>query len=385
MSNRVSAINGWDIEAVSSPLFELDSTGKVTLSNHAFRALARRVKGEINVEGMAIASLFDIPGDYWLNLLSSGNFMEERRHSLRFLEGEGSCLLQQTLKGVSNRDGSPRFMVSWEILNENHQDITSALLEKRLADALFSDTDAFTVFYQPQFRFGSKTFVGLESLLRWDDEILGSVSPVDFIPAAERLGLIERLGEMVIDKVAEQIAEWTENDHVMPKVAINVSPSQLNSGRLIATLKEAFEVHDISPSSISIEVTEAVMMTDPTGSLNILSQIRAMGVKLSIDDFGTGYSSLSYLKDLPIDTVKIDRAFVTPLSSEEDAVDIVKAIITMAHSLGLSVIAEGVETSSQFDILTQLGCDVCQGFFMAKPMSSEHLIDFLKGSTYVAA
>lgn len=226
--------------------------------------------------------------------------------------------------------------------------------------------------YQPKIDGRSGQVTGVEALLRWQHPERGSISPVEFIPIAERFGLISRLGQWVIDDACRQIHEWMGMGLRM-RVAINLSVHQLRQADLAERVQEALIRHDVPPELITFEVTESAAMEDPQASLRIFERLSQIHVSLSIDDFGTGYSSLSYLRKLPARQLKIDRSFVQDLEREEDARSIVKAVIKLSHALGLEVVAEGVETQGQQDILKDLGCDQLQGFLYAKPMSADKL------------
>ena len=232
--------------------------------------------------------------------------------------------------------------------------------------------EGLSLHYQPKVDGKTGQVTGAEALLRWQHPVLGAISPVEFIPIAERFGLISKLGQWVINDVCRQIQAWMGKGLRM-RVAINLSVHQLRQADLAEQVQEALVRHQVPPELITFEVTESAAMEDPQASLRIFERLSQIHVSLSIDDFGTGYSSLSYLRKLPARQLKIDRSFVQDLEREEDARSIVKAVIKLSHALGLEVVAEGVETRAQQDILKELGCDQLQGFLYAKPMAADRL------------
>ncbi len=232
----------------------------------------------------------------------------------------------------------------------------------------------FQLIYQPKMDGRNGSLAGVEALLRWHSGSLGVVLPDIFIPLAERFGMIVAIGDWVIEAVCQQLASWTsEGFHTC--VAINLSGYQLRQPDLAARMRNLFEVYSIDPGQIMCEVTESVAMEDTVSTQRVLRQIHELGVALSIDDFGTGYSSLAYLRQLRVQQLKIDRSFIRDLDSSIDARAVVDAIIRLAHSLGLRVVAEGVETVEQYMALVELDCDELQGYYLAKPMTSSALLE----------
>jgi diguanylate cyclase/phosphodiesterase len=199
------------------------------------------------------------------------------------------------------------------------------------------------------------------------------VPPDQFLPVAERTGLIVPIGNWVIDEACRQMRAWRDAGHAEWTVAVNVSTAQLNHAGLVETLRGALARHGVEPRHLTVEVTESTAMRDAETSLAILNQVAALGVGISIDDFGTGYSSLLYLKQLPADELKIDRGFVTELAQGNDDEAIVAAIIALGKTLGLKIVAEGVETVEQQELLTRLGCNALQGFLLGSPVSAAEL------------
>jgi EAL domain-containing protein (putative c-di-GMP-specific phosphodiesterase class I) len=214
---------------------------------------------------------------------------------------------------------------------------------------------------------------GFESLLRWRDPELGVVGPAEFVALAEETGQILELGKWVLREATQQAARWQREGVTSVPVAVNVSSSQIDSGLLIETLHEILEESGLSPEKLDLEVTESALLRDEDLAIDLLYEVRRLGIGLSLDDFGTGYSSLSYLRRLPIDTVKIDRSFVEGIADNGFDHALLESIVSMASVLGLTVVAEGVETESQRDLLSEMGCDVIQGFWYSAPVPAEQV------------
>jgi diguanylate cyclase len=244
-------------------------------------------------------------------------------------------------------------------------------LQQDLRRAL--DRHEFILHYQPKLVSPNGPMVGVEALLRWNKPGEGLVPPDQFLPVAERTGLIVPIGNWVIDEACRQMRAWRDAGHDEWTVAVNVSTAQLNHAGLVDTLRDALARHGVEPRHLTVEVTESTAMRDAETSLAILNQVAALGVGISIDDFGTGYSSLLYLKQLPADELKIDRGFVTELAQGNDDEAIVAAIIALGKTLGLKIVAEGVETVEQQELLTRLGCNALQGFLLGSPVSAAEL------------
>lgn len=230
--------------------------------------------------------------------------------------------------------------------------------------------DQLSVVYQPLADLQTGRISGVEALVRWQHPELGSVSPVQFIPIAEESGLIKSIGEWVLRKACSDMQAWQGNGIHVPHVAVNVSPLQFEDADLIAQVQRALTDYQVDPALVYLEVTESALMDDVEKSEAMLKALKVLGVRLSLDDFGTGYSSLSYLKRFPFDKVKIDQSFVRDVGTSRTDVVIVKVIVAMAHGLGLTVIAEGVETESQCEIMRNNVCDEIQGYFFSRPVSA---------------
>jgi diguanylate cyclase len=230
----------------------------------------------------------------------------------------------------------------------------------------------FRLVYQPKIDAFSLQVTGAEALLRWEHPQRGMVSPAVFIPLAERHGLICSIGLWVIDEACRQAAEWRSQGLRM-RVAVNISGHQMRQDDLVQHIMNAVKRNHIRPERLTCEITESVAMEDTAHTREAFAHLRRAGLHVSIDDFGTGHSSLASLRNLPAAELKIDRAFVTDLATSEQARGIAKAIVQMAHTLGLRVVAEGVETEAQRDLLVGLGCDELQGYLFARPMSAAAL------------
>jgi diguanylate cyclase (GGDEF)-like protein/PAS domain S-box-containing protein len=231
--------------------------------------------------------------------------------------------------------------------------------------------------YQPKLSLTDQRITGVEALLRWNNPELGRVSPAEFIPLAEETGLIVPIGEWVLREACMQVQRWIRAGIPGITMAVNVSMLQLLRGELYSVLRQLLEDFRIPPWRIALELTETMVMANAEQSISTLTQLKSLGVNLAIDDFGTGYSSLAYLKRLPIDTLKIDKEFVGDITTDPDDEAITSTIITMAHSLGLDVVAEGVETAEQLDYLREQGCDEAQGNFISLPIDPDRLFKML--------
>ncbi|MDU4094306.1 MAG: EAL domain-containing protein, partial [Pantoea sp.] len=235
------------------------------------------------------------------------------------------------------------------------------------------DNNELRLFYQPKYTAPSGPIVGFEALLRWQHPRRGMMSPDTFLPLAEKSGLIISVGNWVINEACRQLHQWHEQGHKNWSVAVNLSALQFEQSSLVDTVVTALEKHQIPPHLLTLEVTETTAMLNPDESVRILTALTDLGVNASIDDFGTGYSSLLYLKRLPASELKIDRAFVNELSENSGDATIVSAIVALAQSLNLKVVAEGVETPEQQAFLTNLGCNSLQGYLLGKPIPPERI------------
>jgi diguanylate cyclase len=251
-------------------------------------------------------------------------------------------------------------------------------LESELHDALRSGQ--FELHYQPKVDTTSGRINSAEALIRWRHPQRGLVSPKEFIPVAEEGGLLDAIGEWVLFEACRQAKAWQQEGLRPMRVAVNLAPSQFRLANLVEQIRKALEAAQLDPQYLEVELTESAVMSDAEESIVILESISRMGVLVSVDDFGTGYSSMSYLRRFPIDKLKIDRCFVTEMTRRPEDASIVRAIISLAHSLHLKVIAEGVETPEQLALLTELGCDQYQGFFFSPALLPAQFADLVKNS-----
>ncbi|WP_159970676.1 GGDEF and EAL domain-containing protein [Pseudomonas sp. 8Z] len=229
----------------------------------------------------------------------------------------------------------------------------------------------FVLHYQPQFSGDGKRLTGVEALLRWNHPTRGLVPPDDFIPVLEELGLVVQVGEWVLEEACRQLKIWHEEKIRIPKVSVNLSARQFAEGDLESRIAAIIQRTGIPPACLEVELTESILMQDVTSAMQMLHDLKRLGLCIAVDDFGTGYSSLNYLKQFPIDVLKIDRSFVDGLPDGEQDAQIARAIIAMAHSLNMMVIAEGVETQAQLEFLREHGCDEVQGYLFGKPMQAQ--------------
>ncbi|WP_413356494.1 EAL domain-containing protein [Robertmurraya sp. 2P01SA] len=242
-------------------------------------------------------------------------------------------------------------------------------LESYLRKAL--QKDEFFLCYQPLIDLNTGKLYGSEALIRWNHPALGLVPPGDFIPLAEETGLIEEIGSWVLKTACKQNKQWQDLGLEGLTVSVNVSANQFQQTKFVKEVKRALADARLEPKYLTLELTESTMLRNIDHSIEVMKSLQELGVRVSIDDFGTGYSSLSYLKDLPINTLKIDRSFINNLSLETTDIAIVKAIITMGHGLAVKVVAEGVETEEQINLLKDLKCHYAQGFYLHRPLTTD--------------
>lgn len=256
-------------------------------------------------------------------------------------------------------------------------------LESALHRAL--DSQEFVLHFQPQIDLKQQSVVGVEALVRWMHPERGIVSPADFIPLLEETGMIIAVGEWILYTACLRAKSWQEAGLGDIRIAVNISPHQFLHSDIVTTVNDALKITGLSPHLLELEITEGSIMTDADDNIRHLQQLSDMGVKLSIDDFGTGYSSLAYLKRFPIDVLKIDQSFVRNMHNDKDDESIVNAIISLARSLEIKVIAEGVEEARQLEQLKLLECDEVQGYYFSRPLSEDNLIDFLEAKGKLVA
>jgi diguanylate cyclase (GGDEF)-like protein len=242
-------------------------------------------------------------------------------------------------------------------------------LESELHQAIAQQQ--FVLYYQPKVHTGTGAVTSAEALIRWNHPTRGLLSPDIFIPIAEECGLIDAIGEWVVGEACRQARAWHDGGLGPMRISINLSASQFRGGGLVAKVRRALEEASLESRYLEVELTESTVMSDPEESIAILQQLSAMGVLVSVDDFGTGYSSMSYLRRLPIDNLKIDRVFINEIATRPEDASIVRAIVSLAHSLRLKVIAEGVESAAQLDFLRAVGCDEYQGYHFCRPLPAQ--------------
>jgi diguanylate cyclase (GGDEF)-like protein/PAS domain S-box-containing protein len=244
-------------------------------------------------------------------------------------------------------------------------------LETDLRDAL--EREEFRNFYQPIVSLDSGRITGFEALLRWQHPTRGLLQPLDFIPVAEETGMIRELGWWNLQKACRQISTWNACRNGRPPltISVNLSVKQFLQPNLVTEVRELLREIGLPPDTLKLEITESTVMTDPSAAVEMLLQIKSLGVQLSIDDFGTGYSSLSYLHRFPLDTLKIDRSFTKAMGQGGDSMEILRTILPMANSLRLNVVAEGVETAEQLAILRKLRCEYAQGYYFSEPVTAD--------------
>jgi len=262
----------------------------------------------------------------------------------------------------------------------NEEISTKLLLENDLRKALLKNE--LEVYYQPQLDLQTNRIVAVEALLRWHHPDKGFMSPAEFIPIAEETGLIVPIGEWVLKEACKQTKMWRNQGHDL-SISVNLSNHQLISNNIVEVIKEITYQTKLCPHYLTLEITESMAITNLTDTLNKLKELQDFGVNISLDDFGTGYSSLSYLSTLPIDSVKIDKSFINDITNQTKK-EIVKSVSSIAHSRGLTVVAEGVEEEEQLTIVRSLGIGMIQGYYLSKPIPSEELQSKFLASSFVS-
>jgi EAL domain-containing protein (putative c-di-GMP-specific phosphodiesterase class I) len=256
------------------------------------------------------------------------------------------------------------------------QSIDRLRLEAELRRAV--ERNQFALHYQPKVDMASRQITGVEALLRWTHPELGQIAPAQFIPLAEETGLIVPIGRWVLREACAQNMAWQRRGLLPVSMAINLSPRQFADEHLLRDIDEALAASGMSPVLLQIEVTESMVMRNVARAVHVLDAIQSRGIRLAIDDFGTGYSSMSLMKQFPIDTIKIDRSFVRDLPHDSEDQAIAQAIISMGKALGMTIIAEGVETLEQEAFLRDHDCDEMQGYLFSKPLPAKELGHLLR-------
>ncbi|HTX05447.1 MAG TPA: bifunctional diguanylate cyclase/phosphodiesterase [Steroidobacteraceae bacterium] len=275
---------------------------------------------------------------------------------------------------AAKRSGGGRVLFFEPSMSDSMQERLA--LENELRRALAARE--FEIHYQPQLSLRSGRVVAVEALLRWRHPVKGLITPGSFIPLAEQTGLIIPLGEWVLHEVCRQAPAWLPVTESGVRIAINLSAMQFRHQNVLDTILSALDGTGVDAGMLELELTESTLMLDPDRSAAALKELRALGITIAIDDFGTGYSSLSYLRRLPIDKLKIDRSFVRDLTGNDTDESIIRAIVSLAHSVGLQVVAEGVETREQLERIRSLDCDQWQGYYCCQPQPLERLREILE-------
>jgi len=327
--------------------------------------IARRTEDAVEV-AQSILRVLEPPfvsGQHELYLTASigiGLYPDDGDDSHTLLMNAGSALYRAKEQGGNN--------YQFYTADMNAKALKRLALENNLRRAL--ERDEFVLHYQPQIDINSGQMVGAEALVRWQHPELGLVGPSEFIPFAEDTGLIVPLGEWVLRTACAQVKEWQQAGLLLMRISVNLSARQFQQPKLTEMIAQALAETGLEPEYLELELTESALMKNAENAIETLGQIKATGVRIAIDDFGTGYSSLSHLKRLPIDVLKIDSSFVCESTTAPDDAAIVMAIIGLAHSLKLKVIAEGVETEEQLAFLRLLRCDEIQGYLCSRPLTA---------------
>ena len=272
----------------------------------------------------------------------------------------------------SKRQGRNVYHFFTNTMNQNAT--RRLLLEEQLRGAL--ERDELSLCYQPLIDVAAGTMTGVEALLRWHNPVLGAVSPDEFIPIAEQSGLIVPIGRYVIEKALSCAARWQERYRWNLKISVNLSPRQFRDPTLLPYIEKTLAETGVSSDSLELEITEGVLISSHPDIELSLNALNELGVSIAMDDFGTGYSSLSYLRRYPFDTLKIDRSFVSDITIDPQDRELVNAVIAMAHSLGLTVVAEGVENEAELNYLNTRGCDLAQGYLFSRPLTELDLVNW---------
>lgn len=262
-----------------------------------------------------------------------------------------------------------------------HQAFERILMVSALRSAI--EHQEFILHFQPQIELSSNSIIGAEALIRWQNPEMGLIEPDRFIPVAEKTGLIHSIDLWVLNEVCRKIIRWRQQGYAIPRIAVNISAEHFSNDSLATDVERILERHQLEGSAIELEITEGVILNNPTRASHELNQLREKGIHLAIDDFGTGYSSLSYLKKLPLDRLKIDRSFIMDIPGDQIDQEISRAIIALAKSLKLEVIAEGMETEQQRNFLIREGCNLAQGFLFSKGVSENNFLQLLNNNLVI--
>jgi EAL domain-containing protein (putative c-di-GMP-specific phosphodiesterase class I) len=261
-------------------------------------------------------------------------------------------------------------------MNENL--VQRVTIKRELRYAL--EQEQFTLYYQPKYIIATGQLVGVEALMRWRHPQKGLIFPAEFIPIAAENSLILSIGEWGLREACRQVRSWQDQGMGLLPVSVNLSSKQFQDRGLLGLVIRTLEKNQIEPELLEIEITENIIMDNPDDAAQLLRDIREIGVRIAVDDFGTGYSSLAYIKKFPVNTLKIDQVFVTDIVHDAHDEAIVASILSMAASLNLKVVAEGVETKEQLELLRKMGCEEVQGYYLSKPLPAEKIAELLKKS-----
>lgn len=274
----------------------------------------------------------------------------------------------------SKQNGRNCYSFYFDDLNTDSKRVL--LLDAEMRKAI--DNKEFKLHFQPKVELSTNKIIGVEALVRWENDRLGYVSPAEFIAYAEETGLIIPLSEIIFEKAMKAYQSMAEHGYLDIPIAINVSSIHFQQQSFLDSITKLLDRNNISAKNFEIELTERTVMNSASETVSKLNRLKQLGFKLSIDDFGTGYSSLSYLVRFPLDILKIDRSFIQHISSLDDKQAIVDAIIQMSHRLKMKVVAEGVENNQQIQLLEEMGCDIIQGYYYSKPLPFDELLEFLE-------
>jgi EAL domain-containing protein (putative c-di-GMP-specific phosphodiesterase class I)/PAS domain-containing protein len=352
------------MDAAESPLLALDADGRVLLANRNACALVGRSEDELIGSDWVDAAVPERERAAVRAALAGGARAE---HTV-----DGDRLVKWQLAPLSEGDGVVGTWATGSVREAPPADS----LEARLRRALGSDQ--LLLHYQPIFGLRSGALVALEALLRWEDPVHGTISPGDFIPVAEQTGLIDALGDWVLEAVCAQQMSWAAQG-LRPHISFNVSPTQLRRDDFLARVRDRLGASGAEAARLTVELTESSTLEDPALAEALVRDLHGLGLRIALDDFGSGYSSLSRLRELPVSTLKIDRAFLREVPERPEAAAVVTAILRLARALGRTAVAEGVETEAQLAFLTREGCPLAQGFLLGAPAPPEALEALMRG------
>jgi predicted signal transduction protein with EAL and GGDEF domain len=297
------------------------------------------------------------------------------KHAATLLNNTSIALYHAQEMGENNYQIFTKKMASNAHLTKKREDYLHDALQK----------NELSISYQPIFNTKMVRPIAIESLLRWNHPKLGAVLPCDFIPLAEKTGLILTIGDWVLQSSCLQAKQWQTEDKPI-KICVNLSPRQFQNRydqrdtHLITSIEKALEKSNLAPDLLELEITESIMIKNPTDSINTIKKLKKLGVRIACDDFGTGYCALNYLKYFPLDTIKIDKSFIDGITNNAVDLAIIRAIILLAKQLNIDVVAEGVECNEQINLLKEIGCEIIQGYYYSKPVQSDKIDSILGNS-----